>query len=152
MIAELTLPPDMPSDDEVALAGASSRLLAQLVKPDQSLRLIVDGDGDGDQHVEIPAAAARTLVRVLSEMAQGNAVTLIPIHAELTTQQAADLLGVSRPYVVKEIDEGRLPARKIGRHRRVQFKDLMAYKQRMDADRRRALDELAALDEDLGIA
>ena len=152
MIAELTLPPDMPSDDEVALAGASSRLLAQLVKPDQSLRLIVDGDGDGDQHVEIPAAAARVLVRVLSEMAQGNAVTLIPIHAELTTQQAADLLGVSRPYVVKEIDEGRLPARKIGRHRRVQFKDLMAYKQRMDADRRRALDELAALDEDLGIA
>ena len=78
-------------------------------------------------------------------------MVMIPIHAELTTQRVADLLGVSRPFVVKEIDENRLPARKIGTHRRVLFQDLMAYKKRIDAERQRALDELSALDEELGL-
>jgi excisionase family DNA binding protein len=85
-------------------------------------------------------------------MAQGNAVTLIPIHAELTTQQAADILGVSRPFVVKEIEEKRLPARKVGTRRRVMFGDLMNYKQRSDAGRQQALEKLAALDEELGLS
>jgi excisionase family DNA binding protein len=84
------------------------------------------------------------LVRLLSEMASGNAVTLIPVHAELTTQQAADLLGVSRPFVIKQIEEGKLPHRRIGTHRRVMFKDLMDFKRSLDVDRSKALDQLAA--------
>ena len=82
----------------------------------------VNGKDGKDETVEIPASAAELLVRLLNQMAQGNAVTLIPIHAELTTQQAADILGVSRPFVVKEIEEKRLPARKVGTRRRVTYR------------------------------
>ena len=150
MIAnDIDFPKTPPSEAEVRLARESSLQLSQAVRADHPLRFTTTG---GTQvTVEIPAPAAALLVRLLNQMAQGNAVTLIPIHAELTTQQAADILGVSRPFVVKEIDEKRIPARKVGTRRRVMFGDLMGYKQRYDASRQEALAELAALDEKLGL-
>lgn len=149
MLAELTLPETTPTDAEILQAQESSRQLSRVVSRGHPLRLTTEDDGP--KTVEIPASAAQLLVRLLSEMAKGNAVTLIPIHAELTTQRVADLLGVSRPFVVKEIEEGRLPARKVGTHRRVLFQDLMAYKKRADASRQKALDELSELDQELGL-
>ncbi len=83
------------------------------------------------------------LVDLLVEMAAGNAVTLIPVHAELTTQQAAEILGVSRPFVVSQLEAGHLKFHKVGTHRRIHFLDVMAYKQRMTTERKKALDELA---------
>ncbi len=150
MVTALTLPENMPSEAESRLARESEQRLAKLVKRNRSLRLTTADNGR--ETVEIPAPAAQLLLRLLHEMAQGNAVTLIPVHAELTTQRAADLLGVSRPYIVKEIEEGRLPARRVGTHRRVLFRDLSAYKKRMDAQRQKALDDLAGLDEELGLS
>ncbi|MBL4699489.1 MAG: helix-turn-helix domain-containing protein [Phycisphaerales bacterium] len=149
MSAERILPETVPSIEDMQLAQESGQRLSKALSKGHNLRLTaVD---DGPEPVEIPAAAAQLLVSLLAEMAKGNAVTLIPIHAKLTTQRVADLLGVSRPFIVKEIEEGRLPGRKVGKHRRVLFEDLVAYKQRMDGDRQQALDELSALDQELGL-
>lgn len=130
--------PVAPSEHDVRLARESSRRLSPYTKQDLTIR-ITDGDG---QEVELPAAAVELLVHLLVQMAEGNAITLMPIHAELTTQQAADLLGVSRPFLVKELDDRKIPYRKVGTHRRILFKDLMAYKEKMDAQRHEILDEL----------
>ncbi|HCL3680301.1 TPA: helix-turn-helix domain-containing protein [Pseudomonas aeruginosa] len=81
----------------------------------------------------------------------GNSVRVVPIHAELTTQEAADLLNVSRPHLVKLLEEGDLPHHKTGRHRRVCFSDLMEYKQQRDAVSHKVMDELANLSEEVGL-
>jgi excisionase family DNA binding protein len=99
--------------------------------------------------VEIPLAALELLGVILCEMAKGNAVTLTPIHAELTTQQAADLLNVSRPFLCRQLESGVIPHRKVGRHRRVRFDDLMSYKRQIDEARSRTLDALVAQAQEL---
>jgi excisionase family DNA binding protein len=84
-------------------------------------------------------------------MAQGNAVTLIPIHAELTTQEAADYLNVSRPHLVKLLEKKKLPFHKVGTHRRVRFTDLAAYKAKFEATRRKVMETLAKEAQELGM-
>lgn len=127
------------SAEESELARESSRLLAACIGHGKTARLrVIDGDGV----IEVPVAALRMLVDILTNMAAGNAMSLVPIHAELTTQQAADFLNVSRPYVVGLLERGELPHHKVGTHRRVRFSDLMAYK---EAQLRKSKDALAEL-------
>lgn len=134
-----------PSEADVLLARESSRLLAtHQLGQRSSIRLQLLDDGDPAQTMIVPASALRLFVHLLTEMSLGNAVTLIPTHAELTTQQAADLLNVSRPYVVKLLDEGKIPSRTVGKYRRVRFDDLMAYKRKDDDARTKVLDQLSA--------
>ena len=135
--------PVAPTETEVLLARETSRLLAGHVKGKRDLRIRIIEESETGEIIVLPSSAVRLLIDILTEMSQGNAVTLIPIHAELTTQQAADLLNVSRPHLVSLLDAGKIPHRKVGTHRRVMFEDLMAYKKKIDKDRERVLDELA---------
>jgi excisionase family DNA binding protein len=142
-----------PTAADAQLARESSQRLTQLLaaKPKKSLRVRIEPENEPEEAIAIPVSAFRLLNSILTEMAKGNAVTLIPVHAELTTQQAAQILNVSRPFLIEQLEKGVIPFRKVGTHRRVLFKDLMEYKQTMDRKRLNALEELSAIDQKLGL-
>ncbi|MBI5780706.1 MAG: helix-turn-helix domain-containing protein [Rhodocyclales bacterium] len=146
------IPKALPSAEDIALARESSRVLSTVLQTRAETQQIDFHDDKGAvRSVTLPTSALRLLLDVLTEIGQGNAVTLIPIHAELTTQEAADLLNVSRPFLVQLLEKGEIPFHKIGTHRRVRYQDVIAYKNRIDAERRKALDELAAQGQALGM-
>lgn len=119
-------------------ADVSSERPASLVSP-------------SGERLEIPTSIYRVLVAAVASMARGNPVSIIPFHHELTTQQAAEILNVSRPHLVKLLDEGAIPHRKTGSHRRIYFDDLMRYRDLRDAERRRALEELTRKSAEYGL-
>jgi excisionase family DNA binding protein len=135
----------VPTPHDAELAARASRALSALRQAESDLRVRLD---DG-QVLTLPRAAARLLQHLLAEMAQGNAVTLIPVHAELSTQEAADFLHVSRPFLVRLLDAGDIPCRMVGAHRRVKFLDLEKYSREAEARRQKAMSELAAQAEEL---
>jgi excisionase family DNA binding protein len=105
----------------------------------------------GDGPLILPRAVVVMLASMLAQLAEGCGVTLMPSHAELTTVEAASMLNVSRPYLIKLIDSGELPARLVGRHRRIRSGDLTDYKRRTDASAHQAADDLITLSEELGL-
>jgi len=150
-MAHPALAATLPSEAEAGLAKETSRVLASRLKKGAAMKLrIVDNDA-GHATVKLQAPAVGLLLRILEEMARGNAVTIIPVHAELTTQEAADMLNISRPSLIQLLDEGKIEYRRVGTHRRVRFEALMKHKRRMDEQRRAALRELAAYDQELRI-
>jgi excisionase family DNA binding protein len=143
------LEPVAPTEDESREAQESARRLARHLSGERGLQFQIVADNDPEETLTIPAAAARLLAEILTEMAHGNAVAVVPIQAELTTQQAADLLNVSRPFLIGLLEQGEIPHRKVGTHRRVLLHHLMEYKRRSDADGEAALAELAAQAQEL---
>ena len=132
-----------PSPADVEVARASRERLAALLRTDRALTLSVAGDY-ARETVELPPSVAALLLEILEDMAAGSDVAVLRRDAELTTQQAADYLNVSRPFLVGLLEAGDVPFRRVGTHRRVRFEDLRRYKHVTDAARRGALDELAA--------
>jgi excisionase family DNA binding protein len=149
-MAQEKLAPTIPSEAEAIIAKESSRVLAARLRKKEPLRLRMVDD-PAKVMVKIPASAVRMLVQILEEMARGNAVALTPVHRELTTQEAADFLNISRPSLIQLLDGGKIEYRRVGTHRRVKFEGLVAYKRRADADRRAVLAELAAYDQEIGL-
>ena len=148
-----SIEPVIPTAEAAEAAGASLRDLAGF-RASHGLRqasLSLDLESGQRASVPIPAAVLELLQGILVQMAQGNAVTLVPVHAELSAQQAADLLNVSRPFLIERLEQGEIPFRKVGTHRRIRLADLMAYKHAIDQQRSAALDELAAQAQELGM-
>ncbi|WP_379994033.1 helix-turn-helix domain-containing protein [Devosia nitrariae] len=129
--------PVLPTPDDAELANAASRTLSRAKSAE--LRVQVDSG----EVLRLPKSVNELLYRLLTEMAQGNAVTLIPIHAELTTQEAADYLNVSRPYLIRLLQKGEIDHHMVGTHRRIKFSDLQTYRKASDEKRRQAMQALA---------
>lgn len=142
----------VPTPEDARLARESARALAgHLAKPDHLTRVrLLDASGEGEV-VALPNSAMRLFVDLLGHMARGDAVRLVAVNAELTTQEAADLLNVSRPFLVSLLEEGKIPFRKVGTHRRVRACDVLRYKQEIDDRRRAVLDELTKEAQELGM-
>jgi len=135
---------NLPLEREVQVAIEGQRALAAFLATRFDTQHIQIFDERNEAHsVELPTTALRLLVEILAELAAGNAVQVVPVHAELTTQEAADMLNVSRPHLIKLLESGELPFHKTGKHRRVRFADLMAYKTQRSLDSEQAMAELA---------
>ncbi|MBS62580.1 helix-turn-helix domain-containing protein [Salinisphaera sp.] len=140
----------LPDEESVALARESAQALARLLRdrPDSDrARVKLDG-----QDLVLPRHALALLRDLLTDMAQGHAVTVVPRHAELTTQQAAEMLNVSRPHLIKLLENGDISFTKAGSHRRIRFEDVAAYKAQQKERSQARLAELARLaqEDDLG--
>lgn len=140
----------LPNPDEVEQAKVSSRTLSKYAGVER-VQMTLKVDGQPTEDLILPGHVLQILLEVLSEMSKGNAISLVPHHHELSTQEAANLLNVSRPFLVGLLEKGDIPFRKVGTHRRVLLKDVMAYKERIDQRRKASLDELTALSQEEGM-
>ena len=139
-----------PNERDSETARAATAKIIPFVAGRQEVTVRVSDEKQSD-HIVLPPGAVALLKDILEAMAAGHGMTLIPQHAELTTMEAADILNVSRPFLIKLLETGDIPFRKVGRHRRILMEDLMAYKDKSDRQSRAAMDELVALSEELGL-
>ena len=147
-LTKMTLPVEL----EVQAAVQGQRALAAVLATRlQTQRIQIFDDKKQAHQVELPTSALRLLLDILAELAEGNAVKVVPVHAELTTQEAADMLNVSRPHLVKLLEEGGLPFHKTGKHRRVRFADLMQFKAQRDQASEDAMAQLAKQAQELAM-
>lgn len=140
----------LPTQMEVEEAKVFSRTLSKFASTDRAQLFIKGANGEADDII-LPGHILQILLDVLSEMSKGNAISLIPHHQEISTQEAANLLNVSRPFLVGLLENGEIPFRKVGAHRRVKLTDVLEYKDQSDAKRLQALNELTALSQEEGM-
>ncbi|CUR55542.1 Transcriptional regulator, MerR family [metagenome] len=146
----VTLAPVQPDDSDIITAvEVLPHVKSYLAAHSESVvRLVVD---DPAETLVVPRGAVELLARVLAHMAAGQGVSVVPAYAELTTQQAAELLNVSRPFLIGLLDAGEIEYRKVGKHRRIRARSLMAYIALDDQERRESADELTRLNQELGL-
>lgn len=148
MVSALKIPDETTANE----ARVALRTLSSIPRRKRSKHVELTTDSKGSPvSISVPQEAFDLFLEILGQMSLGNAVTIVPVHAELTTQQAADLLNVSRPHLIQLLEEGKLPFRKVGTHRRVRAEDLIEYKRIDDEKRKTLLEELASEAEKLGL-
>jgi excisionase family DNA binding protein len=140
----------LPTAHEAEEAKITSRALSKYAY-NERLHIKIANNNNEPEDLILPSYAINLLLEILTEMSKGNAITVMPIHAELSTQETAELLNVSRPHLVELLEQGKIPFRKVGTHRRVLAKDVFDYKQRIDTDRLKVLNELTAQAQELGM-
>jgi excisionase family DNA binding protein len=140
-----------PGEVDAEVAGRAARRIRDYlaIHPDEAVITIDAELGDEDALV-VPRQAAVMLAQVLALVASGQGVQIMPDRAMLTTQQAADALNVSRPYLIGLLERSEIPYEKVGTHRRIAFADLLEYKRKDDQRRRAAAADVTALGEELG--
>jgi excisionase family DNA binding protein len=127
----------IPSKKDALLAGESTRAMAVYLKSTKHPVIKLD-----NKIIALPKSALKLLAGALNYLAHGSAVTLVPVHTELGTQEAANMLNVSRPHLVKLLDSGKIPHHKVGKHRRVLMEDVLNYKNNIDQARLKTLAKL----------
>jgi excisionase family DNA binding protein len=142
--------PIRPTDEDVRIARESAPKLNRLKHACGAVNVTV-GRGTEAEKMQLPQPVLEMLSVILDELADGHAVTVAPLDREITTQAAADLLNVSRPYLVKQLEAGQIPFRKVGTHRRVRLADVLRYRARLEAEAERAYSELVELSQELGL-
>ena len=150
-----------PSPEEITAAREAARRLSKVGGSRRSVSFVVEsqeaekaGPRQGSAEAEpitLPANIFKSIIKLLAEMGNGNAVQVVPVQAELTTQQAADLLNVSRPHLIKLLEQEMIPFRKVGTHRKILARDLFQYRDRTDLARREGLTKMVAEDEAMGL-
>jgi excisionase family DNA binding protein len=140
----------VPMESERKMAKESRGIVKKCLSEGEScrLRIIVDGV---ERDVDIPMTAMRVLGEALRQIALGKAPVVLPLDAEVSTQQAADILSVSRPYLICLLDSNEIPFRRVGAHRRIRLLDVLTYKRRNDEERMKVLDELEAQAQELNM-
>jgi excisionase family DNA binding protein len=139
----------IPGGSRCSEEGATTTLIQNSFNSKDDSRENRFVGSDGEELVELSGPVAAALREVIEHMSRGAAVSIVPLHKELTTQQAADILNVSRQYLVRLLDRGEIPHHKVNRHRRIRFGELMEYKERRDARRREGLRKLTQLSQEL---
>jgi len=146
--------PIRPTDHDSRVARASGRELARLLRDDGKrgeIPVHLTTEDGRDVELTLPRSTLRLLQQALEQMAEGRGVALVPVAEELTTQEAADLLRVSRPFLIKLLDAGAIPCRRVGTHRRVLYSDVQRYLQEERRRREGVMQELASETERLGL-
>lgn len=144
--------PVLPRTRDIASAEAAVASMGKLISENENKNFhftLQKPHGHGEIEFSLTPMVVELIFRTLVQIAKGNAVTIVPFHAELTTQEAADFLNISRPFLIQLLEKEKIPFRKVGRHRRILFEDLAKYKERSKTKRRKAREELT--DESQGL-
>jgi excisionase family DNA binding protein len=104
-----------------------------------------------EEKIRIPLSALKLLAKILKEISQGRPISIVPIATEMTTQAAAELLGCSRPHIVKLLEEGKIEYTKVGKHRRIKYEDVVNYKKKIKSEQKKTIHEIMELDEESGL-
>jgi excisionase family DNA binding protein len=144
------VPPTISAED-AEMARVAQRCIMAALDHSRAAQITVTTDKGEQPAVAVPPAALKLIGQMLGLMSEGRPITLIPAQQEFTTVEAANFLNVSRPFVIKEIEESRLPHRMVGTHRRIAFEDLIAYAKKMRENQAAALERMAENARDLGL-
>ncbi len=139
-----------PTKQEREIAQQSYQALSNTLAQLKTEKVDIEIEGSNDKIV-LPLSALKFLEEVLKNISQGKIISIVPMATEVTTQKAAEILGCSRPHLIKILEEGKIPFTKVGRHRRIMFEDVVAYKRKMKEEQKQHIIDIMNADEEDGL-